>query len=59
MAREYVQVNVRLSKDLLRRLKALVPDLAKRPTYTGVRMSLSAVIRLALERGAASLTRKR
>lgn len=59
MGDEYAQVNVRLSQDLLDRIKALVPELAKRPTYTGVRMSLSAVIRLALERGVASLIRKR
>ncbi len=55
----YPRVNVRLPKDLIARLKALVPELAKRPTFTGVKMNLSVVIRLALERGVATLSRKR
>jgi len=59
MAQEYAQINIRLSRDLLDRLNALVSELAERRTYTGVRMSLSAVVRLALERGVASLIRKR
>ena len=51
-------VNMRVPKDLLKRIDRLIPKLAGKGDFAAFRVSRSAVLRLAIQRGVEALEKE-